>query len=113
MDLRLGAPFFMAKSKDKTPRSLVVELPPKPVHTGRKKPVPRIVVEISEGGASLVRCPHQDIDIEIHDYDVPEDWEGGEEVGSPEPNVTSSIKTDLFGRRYQCIKFTRRLKKKS
>ena len=93
--------------------NLVIELPSKPLFSGRKKPTPRIVVEISEGGASLVRCPHQDIDIEIHDYDVPDDWEGHEAVGDVAPGVEMSIKVDVFGRRYECIKFKRRTKKKS
>lgn len=98
--------------KEKPPRTLVVELPLPPLKQGRKKPVPRIVMEISEGGANLIRCPFPDIDVEIHDYDIPMDWEVPENVGQIEPGVEVSLRHDVFGRRYQCIKFKRRLRKK-
>lgn len=101
--------YFMPKPKP--PRKLVVELPKEtPRLTRHKQAAPRIVLEISEGGASLLRCPFKDIDIEIHDYDVPEDWGGPDHSTVVENGIETSIKNDVFGRRYQCIKFTRRSK---
>lgn len=99
----------MAK-KPEPRREIIVELPPKSVVTGRKKPAPRVVVEISEGSATLVRCPFKDVDIVIHDYDVPEDWDGGEDIGQRDPAVETGVSRDVFGRRYQYIKFKRRSK---
>lgn len=90
-----------------------MELPKAELTLERKKRVPRIVVEISEGGANLVRCPAgMDIDIEIQDYDVPDEWDP-ENTGEVNPELETGIKKDVFGRRFQFIKFKRRSKKKS
>ena len=91
------------------PRQVVVEFPPKSLSLARKKPVPRVVVEISEGSATLVRCPFKDVDVEIQDYDVPDDW-NPENIGQFAPNLETGIRTDAFGRRYQFFKFNRRSK---
>lgn len=93
-----------------TPRKLVVELPLPPLKQGRKNPVPRITIDISEGGASLVRCPFKDIDVEIHDYDIPPDWDIPEDIGQLDPHVEISVGVDVFQRRFQRIKFKRRSK---
>ena len=100
----------MAKSR--CPSSVIIEIPQPPLTLHRKRPVPRMVVEISEGSASLVRCPFDCLDLEIHDYDVPDDWDGPETTREIMPGVSVSVKTDTFGRRYQCIKFIRRPKVK-
>lgn len=71
--------------------------------------MPRVVVEISEGSATLVRCPFKDVDVEIQDYDIPDDW-NPEDIGQRAPDVEMSVRTDGFGRRYQSIKFKRRSK---
>ncbi len=98
-------------TKPVKPREIIVELPPKSIGLGRKKPAPRVVIEISEGSATMVRCPFKDVDIEIRDYDVPEDWSGAEDIGQKDPSVETGISTDVFGRRYEYIKFKRRSKK--
>lgn len=106
----------MAKSRRPSPIS--IEIPQLPLTRRRKRPVPRLVVEISEGSASLARCPFDCLDLEIHDYDVPDDWDGPDDRDGPEidqemmPGVSVSVKIDTSGRRYQCIKFIRRPKVK-
>ena len=92
-------------NKVKTPRSLVVECPPSSGQLGRKKPIPKITIDLEEGAATLVRCPFPNVDIEIRDYDVPEDWEVTNTVSS---ELETGIDTDPFGRRYQYVKFKKR-----
>lgn len=98
----------MPKDKPAT-RKLVVECAKPSPKQGRHSPIPRIVIDLVEGEATLLRCPFQDIDIEIHDYDVPEDW-NPENIARIEPTVETSMGTDVFGRRFQLIKFKRRSK---
>lgn len=91
----------------------MVEIPHEPLTLHRKnKPAPRLVLEISEGSAAILRCPFDNVDIEIRDYDVPEDWDVPEDIGQRESGVKMSIGVDVFGRRYQSIKFSRRPKPK-
>ena len=64
---------------------------------------------MAEGAATLVRCPFKDVDIEIRDYDIPDDW-NVENIGQIEPTVESTVQVDGFGRRYQSVKLKRRSK---